>query len=182
VVSSQIEGTQSSLSDLLLFEIAAAPCVPFQDVVVVSNYVAALEHGLARIKEGFPLSNRLIREMHEILMRRGRGSEKQPGEFRRVQDWLGGAKPADAIFVPPPADRVPDCMAALERFLHDEPHPTPAVIKAALAHVQCGTIYPFLAVNGRLGRLLVPLSLHVDGALERPLLYLGLYFMHRRGE
>ena len=153
VVSSQIEGTQSSLSDLLLFEIAAAPGVPFDDVVEVSNYVAALEHGLARIKEGFPLSNRLIREMHEILMRRGRGSEKQPGEFRRIQNWLGGATPADAIFVPPPADRVPDCMAALERFLHDEPDSTPAVIKAALAHVQFETIHPFLDGNGRVGRL-----------------------------
>ena len=182
VVSSQIEGTQSSLSDLLLFEIAAAPGVPFDDVVEVSNYVAALEHGLARIKEGFPLSNRLIREMHEILMRRGRGSEKQPGEFRRVQNWLGGATPADAIFVPPPADRVPDCMAALERFLHDEPDSTPAVIKAALAHVQFETIHPFLDGNGRLGRLLVPLILHVDGVLERPLLYLSLYFKQRREE
>ena len=182
VVSSQIEGTQSSLSDLLLFEIAAAPGVPFDDVVEVSNYVAALEHGLARIKEGFPLSNRLIRDMHEILMRRGRGSEKQPGEFRRIQNWLGGATPADAIFVPPPADRVPDCMAALERFLHDEPDSTPAVIKAALAHVQFETIHPFLDGNGRVGRLLVPLILHVDGVLERPLLYLSLYFKQRREE
>ena len=182
VVSSQIEGTQSSLSDLLLFEIAAAPGVPFDDVVEVSNYVAALEHGLARVKEGFPLSNRLIREMHEILMRRGRGSEKQPGEFRRIQNWLGGATPAEAIFVPPPADRVSDCMAALERFLHDEPDSTPAVIKAALAHVQFETIHPFLDGNGRLGRLLVPLILHVDGVLERPLLYLSLYFKQRREE
>ena len=182
VVSSQIEGTQSSLSDLLLFEIAAAPGVPFDDVVEVSNYVAALEHGLARIKEGFPLSNRLIREMHEILMRRGRGSEKRPGEFRTIQNWLGGATPADAVFVPPPADRVPDCMAALERFLHDEPDSTPAVIKAALAHVQFETIHPFLDGNGRLGRLLVPLILHVDGVLERPLLYLSLYFKQRREE
>jgi len=182
VVSSQIEGTQSSLADLLLFEIAAVPGVPFDDVVEVSNYVAALEHGLARIKEGFPLSNRLIREMHEILMRRGRGSEKHPGEFRRIQNWLGGATPADAIFVPPPADRVPDCMAALERFLHDEPDSTPAVIKAALAHVQFETIHPFLDGNGRLGRLLVPIILHVDGVLERPLLYLSLYFKQRREE
>jgi Fic family protein len=182
VVSSQIEGTQSSLSDLLLFEIAAAPGVPFDDVVEVSNYVAALEHGLARIKEGFPLSNRLIREMHEILMRRGRGSEKRPGEFRTTQNWLGGATPADAVFVPPPADRVPACMAALERFLHGDPDATPAVIKAALAHVQFETIHPFLDGNGRLGRLLVPLILHVDGVLERPLLYLSLYFKQRRQE
>jgi Fic family protein len=182
VVSSQIEGTQSSLSDLLLFEIAAAPGVPFDDVVEVSNYVAALEHGLARIKGGFPLSNRLICEMHDVLMRRGRGSEKRPGEFRTIQNWLGGSTPADAIFVPPPADRVPDCMAALERFVHDEPDPTPAVIKAALAHVQFETIHPFLDGNGRLGRLLVPLILHVDGVLEQPLLYLSLYFKQRREE
>jgi Fic family protein len=182
VVSSQIEGTQSSLSDLLLFEIAAAPGVPFDDVVEVSNYVAALEHGLARVKDGFPLSNRLIRDMHEILMRRGRGSEKQPGAFRTIQNWLGGATPADAVFVPPPADRVPECMAALERFLHDEPDSTSAVVKAALAHVQFETIHPFLDGNGRLGRLLVPLILHVDGVLERPLLYLSLYFKQRRQE
>ncbi len=182
VVSSQIEGTQSSLTDLLLFEVAAAPGVPFDDVVEVSNYVAALEHGLARIKGGFPISNRLIREMHEVLMRRGRGSERQPGEFRTVQNWLGGANPADAIFVPPPAERVPDCMAALEQFIHDETDSTPAVIKAALAHVQFETIHPFLDGNGRLGRLLVPLILHADGVLERPLLYLSLYFKQRREE
>ena len=182
VVSSQIEGTQSSLSDLLLFEVSAAPGVPFDDVVEVSNYVAALEHGLARLKEGFPLSNRLIRELHEVLMRRGRGAEKRPGEFRTSQNWLGGATPAQAAFVPPPATRVPECMAGLERFLHDIPTSTPAVIKAALAHVQFETIHPFLDGNGRLGRLLVPLVLHVDGVLDRPLLYLSLYFKQRREE
>jgi Fic family protein len=123
LLSSQIEGTQSSLADLLLFEVDAAPGVPFDDVVEVSNYVAAQEHGLRRIQEGFPLSNRLIRELHEVLMRRGRGVEKQPGEFRSVQNWLGGATPAQAVFVPPPPDRVQDCMASLERFLHDEPEP-----------------------------------------------------------
>ena len=182
VVSSQIEGTQSSLSDLLLFEISAAPGVPFDDVVEVSNYVAALEHGLARLKDGFPLSNRLIRELHERLMRRGRGAEQRPSEFRTSQNWVGGATPAQAVFVPPPADRVPDCMAALERFLHDIPTSTPAVVKAALAHVQFETIHPFLDGNGRLGRLLVPLILHVDGVLDRPLLYLSLYFKTRREE
>jgi Fic family protein len=182
VVSSQIEGTQSSLSDLLLFEVSAAPGVPFDDVVEVSNYVAALEHGLARLKDGFPLSNRLIRELHERLMRRGRGAERRPGEFRTSQNWLGGATPAEAVFVPPPSNRVPDCMAALERFLHDIPTSTPAVIKAALAHVQFETIHPFLDGNGRLGRLLVPLILHVDGVLDRPLLYLSLYFKQRREE
>ena len=182
VVSSQIEGTQSSLSDLLLFEIEAAPGVPIADVVEVSNYVAALEHGLERIRAGFPLSNRLIREMHEILMRRGRGAETHPGHFRTTQNWLGGASIADAVFVPPPAERVPECMAALERFLHDEPERSPTLTKAALAHVQFETIHPFLDGNGRLGRLLVPLVLHTDGVLGQPLLYLSLYFKRRRGE
>jgi Fic family protein len=182
VVSSQIEGTQSSLTDLLLFEIAAAPGVPFNDVVEVSNYVAALEHGLARIKAGLPLSNRLIREVHGVLMRRGRGSEKRPGEFRTSQNWIGGPTAAEAVFVPPPPEHVAECMASLERFLNNEPDPTPSVIKAALAHVQFETIHPFLDGNGRLGRLLVPLILHVDGLLERPLLYLSLYFKQRREE
>jgi len=182
VVSSQIEGTQSSLSDLLLFEIAAAPGVPFDDVVDVSNCVAALEHGLARIKAGLPLSNRLIREVHEVLMRRGRGAEKQPGEFRTSQNWIGGPTAAEAVFVPPPPDRVAECMASLERFLNNEPDTTPSVIKAALAHVQFETIHPFLDGNGRLGRLLVPLILHVDGLLERPLLYLSLHFKQHRDE
>jgi len=182
LLSSQIEGTQSSLADLLLFEVDAAPGVPFDDVVEVSNYVAALEQGLQRIQEGFPLSNRLIRELHETLMRRGRGVEKQPGEFRTVQNWLGGGNPAQAVFVPPPPDRIQDCMASLEQFLHGQPEPTPALIKAALAHVQFETIHPFLDGNGRIGRLLVPLILHVDGLLERPLLYLSLYLKQRRSE
>jgi Fic family protein len=118
VVSSQIEGTQSSLSDLLLFELDEAPGVPFEDVVEVSNYVAALEHGLARLEEGFPLSNRLIREIHEILLSRGRGSGKNPGEFRRSQNWIGGSRPGNAVFVPPPHTVVQECMADLEGFLH----------------------------------------------------------------
>jgi Fic family protein len=180
LLSSQIEGTQSSLADLLLFEVDAAPGVPFDDVVEVSNYVAALEHGLRRIQEGLPLSNRLIREMHDVLMRRGRGAERQPGEFRTVQNWLGGSTPAQAVFVPPPPDRIQECMASLERFLHGEP--TPALVKAALAHVQFETIHPFLDGNGRIGRLLVPLILHVDGVLEKPLLYLSLYLKQRRAE
>lgn len=182
LLSSQIEGTQSSLADLLLFEVDAAAGVPFDDVVEVSNYVAALEHGLGRLRGGFPLSNRLIREMHEVLMRRGRGVEKQPGEFRTVQNWLGGSSPAHAVFVPPPPNRIPECMANLERFLHDQPEATPALIKAALAHVQFETIHPFLDGNGRIGRLLVPLVLHVDGVLEKPLLYLSLYLKQHRAE
>src|SRR5213593_3317602 len=120
VLSSQIEGTQSSLSDLLLYELNEAPGVPLADVVEVSNYVAALGHGLARLRGGFPLSNRLIREIHGVLLSRGRGSGKDPGEFRRSQNWIGGSRPGNAVFVPPTHTAVADCMAALEQFLHAE--------------------------------------------------------------
>jgi Fic family protein len=182
LLSSQIEGTQSSLSDLLLFEVEAAPGVPFDDVVEVSSYVAALEAGLVRLRNGFPLSNRLIREMHALLMRRGRGADKQPGEFRRTQNWLGGTSPETAVFVPPPPIEVEPCMAALERFLHDEPERTSPIVKAGLAHVQFETIHPFLDGNGRVGRLLVALILHNERVLAHPLLYLSLYFKQRRSE
>ncbi len=182
VLSSQIEGTQSSLSDLLLFELEQAPGVPFDDVVEVSNYVAALEHGVTRLREGFPLSNRLIREMHEKLLSRGRGSEKSPGEFRRSQNWIGGTRPGIAHFVPPPPSEVENCMAQFERFIHDQHLPYPALVKAALAHVQFETIHPFLDGNGRIGRLLIALLLHVSGVLSQPLLYLSLYFKLHRTE
>ncbi|WP_169239712.1 Fic family protein [Candidatus Roseilinea sp. NK_OTU-006] len=182
LLSSQIEGTQSSLSDLLLFELEGAPGVPFDDVVEVSNYAAALEHGLNRLGEGFPLSNRLIREMHGILLSQGRGSEKSPGEFRRTQNWIGGTRPGNAVFVPPPPDAVENCMAALERFLHEENSPYPALVRAALAHVQFETIHPFLDGNGRIGRLLIAFILHHQGILKKPLLYLSLYFKQHRSE
>ncbi|MFZ5486682.1 MAG: Fic family protein [Pseudomonadota bacterium] len=181
VLSSQIEGTQSSLSDLLLFELDQAPGVPFDDVVEVSNYVAALEHGLARLSDGFPLSNRLLREIHGKLLARGRGADKQPGEFRRSQNWIGGTRPGNAQYVPPPPPEVEPCMAALERFLH-APEAPGALVKAALAHVQFETIHPFLDGNGRVGRLLVALILHHDGVLRQPLLYLSLYFKKYRAE
>lgn len=180
VLSSQIEGTQSSLSDLLLFELDEAPGVPMDDVVEVSNYVAALEHGLARARGGFPLSNRLLCEMHKILLSRGRGANRQPGEFRRSQNWIGGTRPGNAHFVPPPSNRVADCMAALERFLHDQPQRMERLVKAALAHVQFETIHPFLDGNGRIGRLLITLLLHLDGLLREPLLYLSLYLKQNR--
>ena len=180
VLSSQIEGTQSSLSDLLLFELEEAPGAPFDDVVEVSNYIAALEHGMARLGEGFPLCNRLLREMHERLMSRGRGSEKEPGLFRHSQNWIGGTRPGNASFVPPPPEQVESCMAALEAFLHDESNATPILLKAALAHVQFETIHPFLDGNGRLGRLLIPLLLHQGGLLSQPLLYLSLYLKQNR--
>jgi Fic family protein len=180
VLSSQIEGTQSTLTQLMLFELEESPGVPFDDVVEVSNYVAALDHGVARLKEGFPLSNRLFREMHAVLLSRGRGSNKDPGEFRRSQNWIGGTRPGNALFVPPPPHLVPECMADLERFLHDENNPYPSVLKAALAHVQFETIHPFLDGNGRIGRLLIAFILHHDGILSRPLLYLSLYFKRHR--
>ncbi len=183
VLSSQIEGTQSSLSDLLLFELEEAPGVPFDDVVEVSNYVAALEHGLARLEDrqgGLPLSNRLIREIHGKLLARGRGADKQPGEFRRSQNWIGGTRPGNARFVPPPPHLVADAMGALERFLHNPD--IPALIKAALAHVQFETIHPFLDGNGRTGRLLIALILQQEGVLRQPLLYLSLYLKEHRNE
>ncbi len=182
VLSSQIEGTQSSLSDLLLFELDEAPGVPFDDVVEVSNYVAALEHGMARLRSGFPLSNRLLREVHEELLVRGCGADKQPGEFRRSQNWIGGTRPANARFVPPPPQHVEDCMASLERFIHATDDGLPTLVKAALAHVQFETIHPFLDGNGRVGRLLISLMLFDAGVLGQPLLYLSFYFKQHRAE
>jgi len=182
LLSSQIEGTQSSLSDLLLFELEEAPGVPIEDVVEVSNYVAALQHGLQRLREGLPLSNRLIREMHAVLLSRERGSDKSPGEFRRSQNWIGGTRPGNAHFVPPPPGAMEDCMAALERFLHDETLSYPTLVRAALAHVQFETIHPFLDGNGRIGRLLIAFILHHEGILQKPLLYLSLYFKQHRSE
>lgn len=182
VLSSQIEGTQSSLSELLLFELEETPGIPLDDVVEVSNYVAAMNHGLNRLQEGFPLSNRLIREMHAQLLARGRGSEKTPGEFRRSQNWIGGTRPGNAHFVPPPPQCVEECMAALERFLHNEDIPYSSLVKAGLAHVQFETIHPFLDGNGRIGRLLIAFILHHEGILSQPLLYLSLYFKQHRTE
>jgi len=182
LLSSQIEGTQSSLSDLLLFELEEAPGVPVEDVVEVSNYVAALEHGIQRLREGFPLCNRLIREMHAILLSCGRGSEKSPGEFRRTQNWIGGTRPGNAQFVPPPPEAVEECMADLERFLNGKNAPYPTLVNAALAHAQFETIHPFLDGNGRIGRLLIAFVLHHGGVLQRPLLYLSLYFKQHRAE
>ncbi len=181
VLSSMIEGTQSSLSDLLLFELDQEPGVPLDDVREVSNYVAALSHGLRRLEEGFPLSLRLIKEIHGVLLAKGRGSKQALGEFRRSQNWIGGTRPGNAAFVPPPAGEVQGCMGELEGFLHDEPEPTSALLKAALAHVQFETIHPFLDGNGRLGRLLVTLLLCEQKVLREPMLYLSFYFKtHRR--
>lgn len=180
VLSSQIEGTQSSLSDLLLFELAEAPGSPLDDVLEVSNYVAALDHGLARLREGFPLSNRLIREIHGVLLARGRGREKRPGEFRHSQNWIGGTRPGNAAYVPPPPEVVADLMSDLEQFLHADGDGIPVLVRAALAHVQFESIHPFLDGNGRVGRLLVTFLLCEAGLLREPLLYLSLYLKRHR--
>jgi Fic family protein len=180
VLSSQIEGTQSSLSDLLLFEVDAAPGVPMDDVQEVSNYVAAMDHGLKLIRGGLPLSVRLIKEVHSVLLSKGRGSDKDPGQFRRTQNWIGGTKPGNALFVPPPPEELADCMSELEKFLHDRPDRAPILIKTALAHAQFETIHPFLDGNGRLGRLLITLVLCAEGVLREPMLYLSLYFKTHR--
>lgn len=182
LLSSQIEGTQSSFSDLLLYESEEVPGVPLEDVQEVSTYVAAMNHGLSRLREGFPLSLRLIREIHRVLLSSGRGSTKEPGEFRRTQNWIGGSNPDNAFFVPPPQDEVMTCMGALEKFLHNDPVRTPVLIKAALTHAQFETIHPFLDGNGRIGRLLITLLLCVEGALSEPILYLSLYFKTHRQE
>jgi Fic family protein len=179
LLSSQIEGTQSSLSDLLIYELAQAPGAPIDDVVEVANYVAALEHGLQRLRSDFPLSGRLLREIHQRLLAGGRGSSKEPGEYRRSQNWIGGTRPGNAAFVPPPAERVAECMGELERFLH-RPSDLPVLVRAALAHVQFETIHPFLDGNGRLGRLLVTFLLCHAGVLSEPLLYLSLWLKRER--
>lgn len=182
VLSSQIEGTQSSLSDLLLFENEEVPGVPLSDVQEVSNYVAAMQYGLQRLERGLPLSLRLIKEIHAALLKGVRGGEKEPGEFRRSQNWIGGSRPGKAAFVPPPAHEVLPAMGALEKFLHDDPVRTPALVKAGLAHAQFESIHPFLDGNGRVGRLLITFVLCVEGVLSEPLLYLSLYFKQRRAE
>jgi len=179
VLSSQIEGTQSSLSDLLTYELEEMPGAPVNDVEEVSNYVAAMNHALRRLKD-LPLSLRLIREMHGVLLFRSRGQRMNPGEFRTSQNWIGGTRPGNAVFVPPPPDRLIECMGDFEKFLHDTRHRLPTLVKAAVAHVQFETIHPFLDGNGRLGRLLIPLILCVDGAIRSPLLYLSLYFKAHR--
>lgn len=182
VLSSQIEGTQSSLSDLLLYESNEEPSVPVADVAEVSCYVAAFEHGLKRIQGGFPLSLRLIREMHKILLSKGRGSHKQPGEFRTSQNWIGGSRPGNARFVPPPPDRLAKCLNDFEKYLHREERLYSSLIDAGLIHVQFETIHPFLDGNGRIGRLLITFFLIVMGDMKKPWLYLSLFFKNNREE
>ncbi len=179
LLSSQIEGTQSSLSDLFLFEQEKVPGVPI-DVTEVSNDVRAMNHGLDRLGDGFPLSLRLIREIHALLMEGARGSEKAPGEFRTSQNWIGGQRPGLAVFVPPPPESLLEYLGDLESFMHQEGPAMPLLVKAAIIHVQFETIHPFLDGNGRLGRLLITFLLCQSGALSQPLLYLSLYLKQNR--
>lgn len=180
LLSSQIEGTQSSLSDLLLFETEEVPGVPIDDVQEVSSYVKAMNYGLERLRGDFPLSLRLIKEIHEVLLSQGRGKDKLPGEFRKSQNWIGGTRPGNADYVPPPHTQVLPLMGDLEKFLHEEHHRIPTLIKAGLAHVQFETIHPFLDGNGRVGRLLITFMLCQKNVLRDPLLYLSLFFKSHR--
>jgi len=182
VLSSQIEGTQSTLDDLLQFENAALAGKPLDDVTEVSNYVDAMMFGLGALRdaEGLPLCLRLLREMHARLLQKGRGQGKNPGEFRRSQNWIGGTRPGNAHFVPPPVNEMEKCLADLERFLHDDTEFIPPLIKAGMLHVQFESIHPFLDGNGRLGRLMIALFLVEKKILHEPLLYLSLYLKAHR--
>lgn len=179
VLSSQIEGTQSSIADLLLHENQAVPGVALEDVQEVSNYIDALNYGVERLAT-LPLSLRLLRELHERLVQDTRGGQKAPGEFRQSQNWIGGTKPGDTAFVPPPPHELPDILGAFEKFLHSTEYPT--LLKIGLAHAQFETIHPFLDGNGRVGRMLIALMLVAEGILERPWLYVSLHFKQRRFE
>ncbi len=182
VLSSQIEGTQSTLDDLLQYENAALAGRPLDDVTEVSNYVDAMMYALGAIRDpnGLPLCLRLLREMHARLLQRGRGEAKNPGEFRRSQNWIGGTRPGNALYVPPPVNEMEACLGDLERFLHDDSDSIPPLVKAAYLHVQFESIHPFLDGNGRLGRLLIALFLVDKKVLHEPLLYLSLYLRTHR--
>jgi Fic family protein len=182
VLSSQIEGTQASLIDVLEFESQALEPDNPQDVAEVVNYISAIKYGLERLKE-LPISSRLIREIHQELMKGVRGAECHPGEFRHSQNWIGagGCSLANATYVPPPPHEMLQSLDNLEKFLHD-PQPIPTLIKIGLAHSQFETIHPFLDGNGRTGRLLITFLLCEQNILQRPLLYISYYFKKYRSE
>jgi Fic family protein len=181
VLSSQIEGTQSTLADLLKHEHAGAPGTPLDDVQQVSRYVEALLYATREITSGsLPISLRLIRNTHARLMRDGRGGHQAPGEFRRSQNWIGGTRPGNATYVPPPPHEVMPGLDNLEKFMHDAFGPTPTLVKAGLVHAQFETIHPFLDGNGRVGRLLITLLLVAEGALPEPYFYISLYLRRHR--
>ncbi len=182
VLSSQIEGTQASLIDVLELESQALEPDNPQEVAEVVNYIAAINYGLKRLKN-LPVSLRLIREIHQELMKGVRGAERNPGEFRRTQNWIGagGCSLAEATYVPPPPHEMLQSLDNLEKFLHG-PQPMPTLIKVGLAHAQFETIHPFLDGNGRTGRLLITFLLCEQNILQRPLLYISYYFLKYRAE
>ena len=182
VVSSQIEGTQATLVDLLTFE-AESDGAPDADVEEVCNYLEALSYARAQLasEDGLPISMRLLNEAHRRLMRGARGASKRPGEVRRSQNWIGGSRPGNAVYVPPPAQSLPDLLGALEKYVHERDG-LPRLVRAGLAHVQFETIHPYLDGNGRVGRLLIGMLLEHWGLLRAPLLYLSLFFKRHREE
>ena len=179
-LSSQIEGTQATIIDLLKVEAKIGDEVP-SDVDEIRNYIAAMNHGLKRLRK-LPLSLRLIREIHAELLKGVRGENRSPGEFRKTQNWIGGASIASASFVPPPATEVLRTMGDVEKFIHSKADSLPALIKAALMHAQFETVHPFLDGNGRVGRLLISFYLISEGILTQPLLYLSDFFRKHRLE
>jgi Fic family protein len=182
VLSSQIEGTQATLRDVATFEATSTADGP-ADVAEVCNYVDALNQARAAIADsgGLPLSMRLICDTHRILMRGARGAEKIPGEIRRSQNWIGGSRPGNALFVPPPPEEVASALAALERWIHAD-DPLPPLVRAGLAHVQFETIHPFLDGNGRIGRMIIGLLVEHWNLLDQPILYLSIAFKRRQSE
>jgi len=183
VVSSQIEGTQATLVDLFEYEAEMDDRQPLADVREVCNYLDALKYARGQLKSptGLPLSMRLLHEAHRRLTRGVRGANKQPGEVRRSQNWIGGTRPGNAVFVPPPPEEVPALLGDLEKYLHAD-DALPPLVRVGLAHVQFETIHPYLDGNGRIGRLLITLLLEHWKLLSAPLLYLSLYFKRHRAE
>jgi Fic family protein len=182
VVSSQIEGTQASLSELLEYE-AKSDEKPTDDIEEVSNYVDALKYVRAQLasSKGLPLSMRLLNEAHKRLMRGVRGAHKSPGQVRKTQNWIGGSRPGNAAFVPPPPQMLPDLLGNLEKYLHAADS-TPAIVRAGIVHVQFETLHPYLDGNGRIGRLLISVLLEHWKLLPLPLLYLSLFFRRHQAE
>lgn len=181
VLSSRIEGTKTDVGQLLLFEAGQVSSTEAaDDATEVANYIVAMEHGLARVRDGFPISIRLFREMHERLLHGARGQQRRPGELRTSPVWIGGATLEDAVFVPPPPDEMQRALGDLEKFLHETD--LPLLVQLAVAHYQFEVIHPFLDGNGRIGRLMIPLMLVLRDALPQPLLYLSAYFEQHRSE
>ena len=180
LLSSQIEGTQASLEGILRFEANLEPTEDINEIKEVINYIKALDYGINRLQD-IPMSSRLIKEIHKILIQGTRGTHKTPGEFRKTQNWLGpqGATLSEATFIPPPPNILMELISNLEKFMHKKDE-IPSLIKISLIHSQFETIHPFLDGNGRMGRLLITFYLYWEGILSRPLLYLSFYLKKNR--